>query len=161
MAEAGLCRPADVGRSVIVKDEVTTPIQSEAFIYEMTAHAEIRADHSIRMTKCSHPELRGCFPQDVVGGPLTIAHGEAVARWCVGSPAPGGADARRAAARDVLTLARQNGVGDGVPDSDMAALVEGWLREQGLLGATDSLREATAETLTRIARDVRERMKKA
>lgn len=69
----------DGGRTVIVKDDYTSPIQSEAFIYEMTAHAEILHDHSIRLTKCSHPDLRKCFPER---GPITVQHGEAIARWC-------------------------------------------------------------------------------
>lgn len=67
------------GKTVIVKDEVTTPIQAEDFIFEMTAHAEILPDHSINLTKCSHPELRKCFPEK---GPITIEHGQMIARWC-------------------------------------------------------------------------------
>ncbi len=69
------------GRTAIVKDDYTTPIQADDFIFEMMAHAEILPDHSINLTKCSHPSLRECFPAKGKG-PITIQHGEALARWC-------------------------------------------------------------------------------
>jgi len=71
------------GKTVIIKDDFVSPIQAEDFIFEATCHFEILQDHSIRLTKCSHPDLRLCFPEK---GPITIAHGEALARWCA---APG------------------------------------------------------------------------
>lgn len=71
------------GRTQIVKDEFTTPIQSEEYIFEMLCHGEVMQDHSFRLTKHNHPALRECFP---TSGPITIAHGEALARWCA---APG------------------------------------------------------------------------
>lgn len=64
----------------VIKDDYTSPIQAEDFIFEMMAHAEILPDHSIRLTKCSHPALRECFPADGKE-PLSIKHGEAIARW--------------------------------------------------------------------------------
>lgn len=75
------------GKTEIVKDDFTTPIQADDFIYEMTLHGEIMPDHSLRITKYSHPTLKDCFPTQ---GPITVAHGEALARWCqaAGSPAP-------------------------------------------------------------------------
>lgn len=76
------------GKTEIVKDDHTTPIQAEDFIFEMTCHAEILHDHSIHLTKCSHPALRSCFPEK---GPITIAHGEALAKWCA-NPGTGASD---------------------------------------------------------------------
>ena len=67
------------GKTIIVKEDFTSPIQDEAFTFEMTAHAEILQDHSIHLTKCSHPELRKCFPE---AGPLKIEHGAMIAQWC-------------------------------------------------------------------------------
>jgi hypothetical protein len=67
------------GETKIVKDDVTSPIQADDFIFEMTAHAEILPDHSINLTKCSHPDLRKCFPES---GPIAIQHGEMIAKWC-------------------------------------------------------------------------------
>jgi hypothetical protein len=72
-------RKDEKGKTVIVKDEFASPIQADDFIFEMTAHAEVLQDHSINLTKCSHPELRKCFP---VTGPLGIEHGELIAKWC-------------------------------------------------------------------------------
>lgn len=73
------------GKTVIVKDDNTTPIQADDFIYEMTAHAEVLQDHCIKLTKCSHPTLRLVFPQN---GPITIATGEALSRWCAAPGVP-------------------------------------------------------------------------
>lgn len=70
----------------VIKDDYASPIQAEDFIFEATAHAQIMPNHSIYLSKCSHPELRKCFPENDKG-PLNIAHGEAIARWC---KAPGG-----------------------------------------------------------------------
>lgn len=67
------------GKTIIVKDETTSPIQADEFIFEATAHFEIFQDHSIRLTKCSHPSLRECFPEK---GPIQIGHGEWLAAWC-------------------------------------------------------------------------------
>lgn len=79
----------DKGKTVIIKDEVTSPIQAEDFIFEATCHAEILPNHTIILTKHSHPALKGCFPEDKKE-PLTIAHGEKIAKWCLagGSVAP-------------------------------------------------------------------------
>lgn len=71
------------GRTEIVKDEFTTPIQADDFIFEMTCHGEIMQDHSFRLTKCSHPSLRQAMPNNE---PVAIRHGEALAAWCA---APG------------------------------------------------------------------------
>ncbi len=88
MAEAGIIKQNDIGRNVVTKDEFTSPIQAEDFIYEMTAHAEVLKNHSIILTKCSHPSLRDCFPKDQTT-PITIDHGKALAAWCnaAGKPA--------------------------------------------------------------------------
>lgn len=67
------------GKTVIVKDDYTSPIQAEDFVYELTAHFETLPDHSIHLTKVSHPTLRECFP---ASGPITTKHGELIAQWC-------------------------------------------------------------------------------
>ena len=82
------------GKTEIVKDEHTTPIQAEDFIFESTAHAEILSDHTIRLTKCSHPQTKDCWPADA---PLSVAAGAALATWC-----RGGVDASK---RDVAAEA--------------------------------------------------------
>lgn len=84
------------GKTIIIRDEMTSPIQAEDFIFEATCHAEILPDHSINLTKCSHPSLRECFPTK---GPITIQHGELIARWCAApagsTPAPQSDDGRK------------------------------------------------------------------
>ena len=67
------------GKMVPVKDEFISPIQNEEFLFEMTAHMEIRMDHTVRLTKWSHPELKKCFPSN---GPITTETGSMVAKWC-------------------------------------------------------------------------------
>lgn len=87
MAESGEIQKYQIGKTIILKDEHCSPIQAEDFIYEMTAHAEILPDHSIRLTKCSHPGLRDCFPTI---GPITSEHGQKIAQWAnsAGAPSP-------------------------------------------------------------------------
>ncbi len=74
------------GRTQIVKDDHTSPIQSEDFIYELTAHFEVMPDHTIHLTKHSHPSLKECFPEDYKE-PVSIKHGELIAVWANGGGA--------------------------------------------------------------------------
>lgn len=74
------------GKTVIVKDEVTSPIQAEDFIFEMTCHAEILQDHTVIVTKCSHPALRDCLPKDRER-PIKTEDGQALAHWCASAGA--------------------------------------------------------------------------
>lgn len=67
------------GKTIITKDDHTTEIQHEGFIYEMLVHGEIMPDHSLRLTKKMHSSLLNCFPTNA---PIAIEHGEALARWC-------------------------------------------------------------------------------
>lgn len=67
------------GKTQIIKDDCVTAIQSEEFLFEMTAHACVLPDHSIKLTKVSHPDLKSCFPKD---GPITQEHGKLLAQWC-------------------------------------------------------------------------------
>jgi hypothetical protein len=84
MAEAGIIENRQVGKTVVVKDEFTTPLQDENFIYEMTVHAEVQHDHTLRVTKC-HVELAPIFQSGAVVGVKT---GEALAKWCAGKSKP-------------------------------------------------------------------------
>ena len=67
------------GKTVIVKDDHASPIQAEDFIYDMTIHGEVLQDHSLRLTKCSHPKLLTCFEK---ARPVTVQTGERLAEWC-------------------------------------------------------------------------------
>jgi hypothetical protein len=76
------------GKTEIVKDDHTTPMQSGDFIFEMTVHGEMSSQPDkhgefkggyFRMTKCSHPDLEKVFRTDQQ---LSVATGEALAKWC-------------------------------------------------------------------------------
>lgn len=95
-------RNKKTGKTEIVKDEFATPIQAEDFIFEMTAHAEVLQDHTLRITKCSHPDLLPCFPQ---GEPVTVETGAKISEWASGSSSGPGA-------------ARSEGAGDRFPRDD-------------------------------------------
>lgn len=81
MFESGMIRKDEIGKTLITKDPFTSPIQSEDFIFEATCHGEIMPDHSLRLTKWSHPSLKACFPDNA---PIEKKHGELIAKWCVG-----------------------------------------------------------------------------
>lgn len=81
MAESGEIKSHEIGKTIITKDSTTSPIQAEDFIFESTAHAEILPNHTIIVTKCSHPLLRKCLPEDQ-STPITIEHGKLIAQWC-------------------------------------------------------------------------------
>lgn len=73
------------GFTKIQKDDFPSPVQAEDFIYELTAYAIIRPDHSIDLKKCSHPDLKACFPES---GPIKIEHGKKIAAWCQSAGKP-------------------------------------------------------------------------
>lgn len=70
------------GKTEIIKDDHTSPIQDESFIYEMTIHAEILQDHTLRVTKLSHPGLRDIFK---TGNMITIETGAELRKWSDGA----------------------------------------------------------------------------
>lgn len=78
----------DRGKTVIIKDDFASPIQADDFIFEATCHFEIMPDHTIRLTKHSHPALKDCFPADFKE-PLSIKHGELIAAWAAGGKMSG------------------------------------------------------------------------
>jgi hypothetical protein len=75
----------DKGKTVIVKDDFYTPKQDGDFIYELTVHAEILADHKLRVTKVSHPQLATVFRDGVM---ISEATGKALAEWSKGKETP-------------------------------------------------------------------------
>ena len=77
--------PNTRGNSVVIRDEFQTPIQDANFIYEMTVHAELRADRPgvPILGKCPDM-LRHAFPQ---GDQIATNTGAAIAEWCAGGEA--------------------------------------------------------------------------
>ena len=133
------------GKTEIVKDAHTSPIQAEDFIFEATAHFEVLPDHSIHLTKCSHPTLRDCFPAK---GPITIEHGQALARWCAmaGSPPPPAAASQSA---DLKALKKKLWalIGTATGAKPTVTSAETWLRRHKIFGEADKLETADATQL--------------
>lgn len=73
----------DRGKTVIIKDEYTSPLQSEEFIFEATVHLEVLQDHTIHVSKGGHPDLRKCLPENNTR-PITVEDGQKVAQWIAG-----------------------------------------------------------------------------
>lgn len=77
------------GKTEIVKDDFYSPKQDGDFIFEMQVHAEILADHRLRVTKISHPALASVFRDGTI---ISEATGHALAEWAKGgvvkAPAP-------------------------------------------------------------------------
>jgi hypothetical protein len=132
------------GKTEIVKDDFTTPIQAEDCIYEMTAHGEIMPDHSLRLTKWSHPALKSCFPSK---GPVTIEHGALVRQWC---DTPGGTPPEKPSGKPAKTAVDElkkklwdlciGRVGTTRPT------IETRLREWSILMPNETLSDLTTET---------------
>lgn len=81
---------SDSGRKTIVKDDYLTPIQSEDFIFELTAHCEMQRAKpgTIRLTKWSVPDFALCFPKDGEEQ-LGTKHGALIAEWSRGKKIAG------------------------------------------------------------------------
>jgi hypothetical protein len=153
------------GRTEIVKDDFTTPIQSDDFIFEMTAHGEIMPDHAFRLTKCSHPALRECFP---VKGPITIQNGEALAAWCnSGGKAAAAAPAKSERKRLMVDLMAATETVHRCPkDADMlqkteaVKQVERWLWDEGLLDPdSETLSGVSDERLIAVTKAAGDKLK--
>lgn len=96
--------------TTVIRDEFQTPIQDKNFIYEMTVHAELRANTPTEqnragvpiLTKC--PEtLRHAFPE---GQRVSVDTGAAIAAWCRGGAVE---TAQTASLIDRATAAANNG----------------------------------------------------
>lgn len=143
----------DKGKTVIVKDEATSPIQAEDFIFEATCHFEILNNHSIIVTKCSHPSLRGCFPEDKKG-PITIAHGQAIAQWCA---APGTAPAK-ASTPDLKKLKKELWELTRSKHLNNPKTLEQWLWDESILSDTESLEEIGASRIQEVVNKAKEKL---
>jgi len=75
------------GETEIVRDEFTTAIQADDFIFEMMAHAEILMDHKLRVTKVGVPWMKPIFTSGMMIGNPT---GEALAAGAAAQAAKGG-----------------------------------------------------------------------
>lgn len=127
------------GKTTILKDDHMTPIQSEDFIFEMTAHMAVERNHKITPTKLSHPRLKDVFP---TGIPIDYATGERLAAWMKMRPQGGAGgdtghqaqidpEALEDALRPARDAARQGSAAlkahvDGASEADKAILRQHW-----------------------------------
>lgn len=132
-------KDAATGKKIVTKDEVTSPIQAEDFIFEATCHAEILPRHNINLTKGGHPTLAECFPT-IDQGPLTVEHGAAIAKWCAN--AGGGKRASSDSAEMRTAKKKLFAVTEKIHSGDPAKLLQ-WLVDEALLPP-----EATLDTLS-------------
>ena len=137
------------GKTIIVKDEVTTPIQAEDFIFEMTCHMEILQKHDLIVTKCSHPTLRDCFPKDREGA-ISIAHGELLAKWCqaAGASSPkasASGDSQKGRVAELWKLLKPIRGDDKTWGSS-----EGWLASHKIISDKDDVRTMTVPQLQEV-----------
>jgi len=130
------------GKTEIVRDDDASPIQAEDFIFEMTAHMEILPNHAIKLTKCSHPDLRRCFPKDNTE-PLTIETGRKIKAWCDGASTATEAPELRKAKKQLweMTKARHGGV---------ASALEAWLLAQNIITDTETLEGMTIDRVKQV-----------
>jgi hypothetical protein len=132
------------GKTQIVKDDYTSPIQSEEFIFEATVHGEVMPDHSFRVTKCSHPDLRKCFPE---GKPIASEHGALLAKWCEGASQT--AKPASTTKKAVTPKARLWAATESIHGGDLPTL-ETWLREKGLLSHDQNLSDLSTTGLQEV-----------
>lgn len=140
------------GKSEIVKDDHLTPLQAEDFIFESTTHMQINMDHSIFVSKDGRPDLRACFPENNTS-PITIATGEAIARWAANPGKAAGPQKPAENGRRALKVALCDAVKAraGVEPAG----VEKWLWEEGLLdGEHETLKVISDERMAEITANV-------
>jgi hypothetical protein len=130
------------GKTVIIKDDHTSPIQAEDFIFEATVHMEIMPNHGIHLTKISHPTLGTCFEE---GKPITIATGEALAAWCHSpgqspKPTPILSTADKSAKTELWALTKEKHGGDKLK-------LQQWLIDEALIDPSATLEELTGNHL--------------
>lgn len=131
------------GKTVIVKDDFPSPIQADDFLFEMTCTALIHPNHTITLTKASHPALGECFPEDGKE-PLAIKHGELIAKWAASgtssSPQKGAVDDREKAKKELWSIAK--------PKFGTSDKFERWLVDNNHIHPDSRLSELTALQLT-------------
>lgn len=92
------------GKTEIVKDDDPTPIQSEDFIFEMMAHAEMLPNHTMKVTKLSHPDLASVLRDGVMP---SVDTGAALAAWSSGGDAPAASGGPALNGDSLLALGRE------------------------------------------------------
>ena len=141
-------------KTVIVKDDYTSPIQAEDFIFEMTIHGEIMPDHSFRRTKTGPAALTSCFPDNA---PITIQHGAMLAVWCAGGAAPATTKTDKTTAKPKSAkqlVWEATGLIAGLDKNENATALYLWIVDHGIAPDTEDLSAATPERWAEILKAV-------
>jgi hypothetical protein len=136
------------GKTVIIKDDHTSPIQAEDFIFEMTAHFEVMPDHTIHLTKHSHPALKDCFPEDYKE-PVGVKHGKLIADWCAGGTGPRPQTQAKQSGDPLMDAKRKLWNAVKANFDDVKAF-ESYLFGEGMLGEGETMADLTIERLNNI-----------
>lgn len=158
------------GRTEIIKDDYVTPIQSEDFIFELTAHAEMQKAKpgTIKLTKWSVPDFAECFPKDGEEQ-LGTKHGELIAAWSHGgggsraqtpatpasaaTPAPATSTApaeQKAAKTEIETLKARLWTRVKGHFENKVAKFEEWARKEGHLADGESVATLDVARITKL-----------
>jgi hypothetical protein len=141
------------GKTVIVKDDVLTPIQAEDFIFEATVHGQIDMRHRFIPTKISHPALSACLPDNAM---ITADHGRMLAQWCEApnkTPETKAPDKKSllATLRTITTEVHKWTTGMTAKDWEFSrGLLESWLVKNGILSDTETLSGLGADRLVEV-----------
>ncbi len=155
---------AQNGKTEVAKDEHTTPIQAEDFIFEMTVHGEIMPDHTFRLTKCSHPALRQAMPNNEL---TTIEHGQRLAAWCASPGGPGTQMPKTNGKGALLSKLREmtesiHGWKAGMTAADWQTLKPKlcqWLWDEMIVADTETLDGLDAERLAEVITNAENKLK--
>lgn len=141
------------GKTAIVKDEATSPIAAEDFIFELTAHMEILQSHNVIVTKCSHPELRKCFPENSKE-PIAIKHGELLAAWCSN---PGAAPKTSSKSNTDLLKKELWKITEKIHGHNQKAL-EQWMWDEAIISDTETLVGLTDSRIKTVLEAVKKKL---
>ncbi len=150
------------GKTEIVKEDFTTPIQADDFIFEMSVHGEIMQDHTFRLTKCSHPELRRCMPNNEL---TTVEHGKLLAQWCAAPGGPGIKPVENLSSlkRQLWDLTRDihqcpKGEKDKATQKDGVQKLNQWMWDENVISDTEAWETLTAERLPKVIETATEKL---
>lgn len=148
-------------RTEIVRDDHTTPIQAEDFIFEMTVHGEIMPNHAFRLTKCSHPDLEQVMPNN---SPIKTDHGERLAKWCAspGTKNGNGATDKNALLSELRAVTESiHGWRKGMSAKEWQELkpaLDQYLWDNAILSDTEALTELDTNRLAEVLTKTKEKL---
>lgn len=138
------------GKSKVITDEFSSPIFDPRFIFELLVNFEtVSRDGKggyVIPRKVTHPAIEELLP--LADERISIAHGEAIARWAENPVTCGPQKTSRDSLRKQLCrVAKEN-------FSLTPADIESWLISEGMLGADEKLSAITDERMADITKQL-------